>query len=73
MVEWVDTVDFVLIPGGLDLAKNGDPKDNSLDNLMVMSLQHHVSLHAFFRRKGALLERSNRGNDANCWNISIGP
>ena len=53
-MEWVDTVDFVLIPGGLDLAK-------------ICSLQHHVSLHAFFRRKGALLERSNRGNDANCW------
>lgn len=52
---------------------NGNPKNNELTNLVVMSRQAHVKLHSFLNRQRALLERSNKGNAENCWNNLIVP
>lgn len=52
---------------------DGNPKNNELTNLVVMSRQAHVKLHSFLNRQRALLERSNKGNAENCWNNLIVP
>lgn len=50
---------------------DGNPKNNSLDNLIVLSRSKHTSLHSFLCKQRALLEQSNNGNNENCWNTLI--
>ncbi len=48
---------------------NEDIEDNSADNLILISRQVHGALHAFLRKRRAILEKSSVVNDENCWNI----
>lgn len=50
---------------------DGNPKNNSLDNLIVLPRAKHAALHQFLYKQGALLEKSNNGNDENCWKTLI--
>lgn len=50
-----------------------DPKNNDISNLLIISRKDHASLHRFLDRQRALLERSNNGNDENCWKTLIVP
>lgn len=52
---------------------NGDPTDNSLENLVVISRGKHASLHNYLRMQGALLLKSNKENFENCWKSLIVP
>ena len=50
-----------------------DPKNNALNNLIILSRTTHSSLHQYLNRQRALLERSNNGNTENCWKTLIVP
>jgi hypothetical protein len=52
---------------------DGDPKNNSLDNLIVLSRAKHVSLHSYLRTQGAILSKGNIENLENCWKDLIAP
>lgn len=52
---------------------DGDPTNNALDNLIVISRSKHVSLHRYLDIQRALLERSSNGNSENCWDNLIVP
>lgn len=52
---------------------DGDPKNNSLDNLIVLSRSKHVSLHSYLRTQGAILSKGNIENLENCWKDLIAP
>lgn len=44
-----------------------NPKNNSLDNLWVMSRYHHGRLHAFLRLQRVVYEKSLDKHSVNCW------
>jgi len=46
---------------------NDNPKDNRLDNLMIMKRADHTSLHSYLRTQQIIIEQSNELN----WNDSI--
>lgn len=50
-----------------------DPKNNSLQNLMIISRSKHIALHAYLRTQGAILSKGNIGNIENCWKNLIAP
>jgi hypothetical protein len=52
---------------------DGDPKNNSLDNLIVLSRSKHASLHSYLRTQGAILSKGNIENFENCWKDLIVP
>ncbi len=45
-----------------------NPKNNSFNNLLVLSDSDHKKLHKYLQRQRAVLEQSNIGNLENCWN-----
>ena len=45
-----------------------NPKNNSLDNLLVISRTKHNALHRFLNMQGDLLKRLSNVNIENCWN-----
>ena len=47
---------------------DGDPKNNSIDNLIVLSRSKHAALHTYLRTQGAILSKGNIENLENCWN-----
>ena len=52
---------------------NGNPKDNDVTNLIVISRAKHAELHNYLRMRGALLLKDNNENFENCWNNLIVP
>lgn len=48
-----------------------NPKNNDLDNLMVLSRRKHVQLHAFLNKLGALCKELHNLYDENCWKTFI--
>lgn len=46
---------------------NGDPKDNRLQNLILISRTQHGRLHHFIKEQRALVEKSINEQDENCW------
>ena len=52
---------------------DGDPKNNSLDNLIVLSRSKHASLHSYLRTQGAILSKGSIENLENCWKDLIAP
>lgn len=46
-----------------------DPKNNSLENLWVMSRYNHGKLHKFLRLQKVVYEKSLDKQSVNCWNI----
>lgn len=52
---------------------NGNPKDNDVTNLIVLSRAKHAALHNYLRMQGALLLKDNNENFENCWNNLIVP
>ena len=52
---------------------DGDPKNNSVDNLIVIGRGKHVSLHSYLKTQGALLLKGNIENFENCWKSLIVP
>jgi len=48
---------------------NEDPKDNSVDNLWVMSRRDHARLHSFLELQRVIWEKSYTEKSVNCWNI----
>ena len=44
-----------------------DPKNNSLENLWVMSRRHHGKLHVFLRLQRVIYEKSLEKHSVNCW------
>ena len=52
---------------------DGDPKNNSISNLIVINRDKHASLHNYLRLQGALLLKSNNEYFENCWKSLIVP
>ena len=52
---------------------DGNPQNNALTNLIVLSRGKHASLHHYLNIQRALLERSRNENSENCWNNLIVP
>jgi len=50
---------------------NGDIKDNSLSNMIIISRMQHGRLHFFIRDQRALIEKSIGEQDENCWKALI--
>jgi hypothetical protein len=50
---------------------NGDPKDNKLSNLILISKTQHGRLHQFIKEQRALMEKSINEQDENCWKTLI--
>lgn len=48
-----------------------DPKNNSLDNLLVISRSKHAALHRFINKQGAVLKQLSNVNIENCWDTWI--
>lgn len=46
-----------------------NPKNNSIENLWVLSRHNHVLLHKFLRLQKVIYEKSIDCNSVNCWNI----
>lgn len=46
-----------------------NPENNSLDNLWIMSISNHTSLHRFYQREWSVFKKLNISNSENCWNI----
>ena len=52
---------------------NCNPKDNSLDNLIVISRGKHASLHNYLRMQGVTLLKNDKDNLENRWRSFIIP
>lgn len=52
---------------------DGDPKNNKLENLMVMTRSIHGKLHLFLDLQRVIWEKSQNENHGNCWNTLIVP
>jgi len=52
---------------------NDDPKDNRLENLMLMDRTIHTKLHAYLATQRVIIEKSMNENSGNCWNSLIAP
>lgn len=52
---------------------NDDPKDNRLENLMVLDRRSHSKLHIFLDLQRVIWEKSQNENHGNCWNSLIAP
>lgn len=52
---------------------DGNPQNNDVTNLIVLSRSKHSSLHCYLNIQRALLERSKNENSENCWNNLIVP
>lgn len=52
---------------------DGDTKNNSLNNLLVLSRAKHGALHNYLRMQGAILSKGNIENFENCWKSLIVP
>nr|DAH32797.1 MAG TPA: HNH endonuclease [Caudoviricetes sp.] len=52
---------------------DGNPQNNALTNLIVLSRSKHASLHHYLNIQRALLEQSRSENSENCWNNLIVP
>lgn len=50
-----------------------NPKNNEIENLIVISRSNHGKLHRFLREQRALLEKSGNLNGENCWKTLIAP
>ena len=46
-----------------------DPKNNSLDNLWVMSRKNHGNLHRFLEVQRVIWEKSYNEKSVNCWEV----
>lgn len=52
---------------------DGNPKNNELTNLIVLSRQKHGALHRFLDIQGVILQECKNENTENCWNNLIVP
>lgn len=52
---------------------NDNPKDNRVENLMLMTRSTHNRLHKFLELQRAIYEKSYNPNQGNCWNNLIAP
>ena len=52
---------------------DGDPANNNLNNLIVISRGKHNSLHNYLNEQRAILQRCNNVNIENCWKTLIVP
>ena len=52
---------------------NDDPKDNQLENLLVLDRRIHGKLHLFLDQQRVILEKSKIENIENCWKTLIIP
>ena len=52
---------------------DGNPKNNSLNNLILLSRHMHVKLHNYLGDQRVILEKSGNENLGNCWNTLIAP
>ena len=52
---------------------DGNPKNNELTNLLVLSRSKHLALHNYLRMQGAILSKGNIENLENCWETLIVP
>lgn len=52
---------------------DGNPKNNDLHNLIVLSRSKHGKLHIFLQYQRVILEKSSSENGVNCWNSLIVP
>lgn len=50
-----------------------DPRNNSVDNLMLMSNSDHVRLHNHLDLQRVIFEKSKNENSENCWEALIAP
>lgn len=50
-----------------------NPKNNKLDNLLVMTRSDHVKLHKYLDDQRVIFEKSENENLRNCWNSLIIP
>lgn len=50
-----------------------NPRNNAIDNLMVMSRSTHGKLHIYLDVQRVILEKSGNENFENCWNSLIAP
>lgn len=48
-----------------------DPKNNNLENLIVLSRSKHAQLHAYLAKQGAICKQLHNPNDENCWKTFI--
>lgn len=46
---------------------NENPRDNSVDNLWIMTRQDHGRLHSLLRTERVIFEKSKNENPMNCW------
>ena len=52
---------------------DGNPQNNDVHNLIVISRSKHVSLHKYLNAQRALLSKGNEVNFENCWKSLIVP
>ena len=52
---------------------DGEPTNNNLNNLIVISRGKHNSLHNYLNEQRAILQRCNNVNIENCWKTLIVP
>jgi len=52
---------------------DNNPKNNDLDNLMLMTRAAHGKLHQFLDLQRVIIEKSVNENQENCWNNLIVP
>lgn len=50
-----------------------NPKNNELDNLMLMTRTSHGKLHQYLDLQRVVIEKSMNENQENCWNNLIAP
>jgi hypothetical protein len=48
-----------------------NPKNNNINNLLVISRSNHAKLHSYLNRMRVIIERSMNENSENCWNNLI--
>jgi len=52
---------------------SGNPTDNQVNNLIVITRDTHRKLHAFLEMQRVILEKSSIDNPENCWKTLITP
>jgi hypothetical protein len=50
-----------------------NPKNNEINNLVVLSRSDHGKLHKYLNLQRVILEKSNSENFENCWKLLIVP